>query len=89
MDVPDEFNTFCRGFHQDIDLVHPSLDSVIAASLRQLAPPQQAVLKGFLQERMKGTGQDLLALWNASPAFFHLKHPEDACRLFEKVLARL
>jgi hypothetical protein len=91
MDIPKEFNDFCRGFHQDIGILHPTLDGVIRASLAQFSEDRKLVLKAFLADLLSSSASDLdlEKMWNASPADFFIERPADIRKVFQIVLEQM
>jgi hypothetical protein len=68
--IPDEFNEFCRHFHQDVTRIYSTPEPMIAAALSSMNEQQKNVVRQFLDELLSGrhTSAEIKGVWRRTPA---------------------
>jgi hypothetical protein len=70
MHIPDEFNQFCRHFHQDVMILQERPDDAVDMALKSMSADQQNTLRIFLGKVFDAASslQEAKRAWRRSPA---------------------
>jgi hypothetical protein len=88
-ELTPEFKIFCRSFHQDCFSIGVSLGQIIDGAIAQLNDAQKIALKAFLGSALGGSDQELIQLWEASPADYFIPNPSHVRELFTETIKQL
>src|SRR4029453_2311324 len=83
-EVPDAFIQFCRWFHQDVFVLHHSLDEAISAFSAQLEDEGKLALKTYLGDVIASglSDEELEKLWKDFGAEIGFAEASSIRRLF-------
>jgi hypothetical protein len=83
--IPDVFKELCRLFHQDVMLIYPTPEEMVASALKQmhvlgqLNDERKVVLLQFLDELLSGrhTPAEIQEIWHQTTADINFPNGED------------
>lgn len=82
MKIPNQFHSFCLGFHQDVFALYPNISEAARASLKQFTQDDLAILKLFLEKILLSANDgELLSIWNASRSDLLFKKGADVRKM--------